>query len=365
MYLLPPFPDESSWERLALLPCDPLADSDALLRVLECGGREFTRFLVDFDLAAIWHATLAAAGRASQLPASCAGPFRDARMAAAARYLVQLHALHRLERIFSRAGIAYAVMKGAAIREEMLDDPSVLLASDVDVLVAPADRLQAAALLVDGGFAMRLDPVNISHEVGLSMTDADIDLHWHILRPGRTRVELTEELLARRVRRNGFWTLSDMDCTFMMLTHPAFTKHICSPHMGLARVMSFLLWHRRVEAHWEGVARTLQRAGLKTAAWAMLGWYGALAPQSLKADLAQRRECLRPGCARAAYLDFWLRHNLPSRWVDRALPIQAGLITFLHDGPLDVWTAYQGWFAARRHRGEQTSEFEGVGGGST
>ncbi|MDP3673049.1 MAG: nucleotidyltransferase family protein [Telluria sp.] len=357
MYLLQPFLAESRWERAALIPCDPSAGAQTLLEALDRGGPPFVRFLLDFDLGALWHLSLEQAGLGASLDPATASHFRAARMAAAARYMAQTEALRRIDRVFSDGGIAYAVMKGAAIREQVVADPSVLAAGDVDVLVLPAERVKAAALLVEAGFRMRLNPDNISHEVLLQSAGADVDLHWHILRPGRTRVELTGELLGRRVRRDGFWTLSDRDSTFLMLTHPAFAKYVCSPHMGLARVMSFLLWHKRLDAHWNGVVEMLERTGLKTAAWAVLRWYGALAPLAFEEDLAKRREALRPGRVRAAYVNFWLRHNLPSRLIDRAPAIQFGLIAFLHDAPSDALAAYRGWYGARRDRASDVREF--------
>ncbi|MCM2290674.1 MAG: nucleotidyltransferase family protein, partial [Sulfuritalea sp.] len=194
-------------------------------------------------------------------------------------------------------------------------------------------------------------------EVTFHSPAADIDLHWNILRPGRTRVDLTPELLGRRVRVNGFWGLSDDDSTFLMLTHPAFAKYICSPHMGLGRVMAFLLWSQKVDVHWPAVLALLERAGLKTAAWAMLTWFVALAPASLQPRLSQWRESVRPGRLRAWYLERWIRHNLPTRLLAHAWLIQFGLTGFLHDRPSDVWVAFRGWHSSRRNRETDAREF--------
>ena len=176
----------------------------------------------------------------SSVPEMQRGQLHAARLAAGARYMAQQQAIAEVDRLFEAAGIPYAVMKGALVRELLHADPSVRAAGDIDVLVSPADRQEAARLLVGAGFKMHLDVLNVSHEITLKTASADIDLHWNILRPGRTRTDLTAELLSRRVRVNGFWGLSDSDSTFLMLVHPAFAKYVCSPHMGLSRVLSFL-----------------------------------------------------------------------------------------------------------------------------
>jgi putative nucleotidyltransferase-like protein len=361
MYFLPLSPDFQR-ARLALSPCDPSSEPSAMAGLLSRSGPEFTQFLLEFGLAPYWNAAVASEAGCAQVPASCLKGLQEARLAAAARYLAQQDAIHALDRVFESAGIRYAVMKGAAIRERIHADPSIMLANDIDVLVAPADRVAATALLAGAGFKVHLDPANISHEILLHSDSAEIDLHWNILRPGRTRMDVTAELLSRRVRVNGFWTLSDTDSTFLMLIHPVFSKYICSPHMGLARVMGFLLWLTKAQPYWPRVLEMLGRAGLKTAAWAMLGWYLALAPDSLRPFLSEWRDSVRPGLLRAAYLDLWLRHNLPSRLIGYPPAIQFGLTAFLHDHPSDALIAYRGWHRARRNRDHDANAFRGIEG---
>jgi hypothetical protein len=216
--------------------------------------------------------------------------------------------------------------------------------------VAPADRQEAARLLVGAGFRMHLDTRIVSHEITLQGPSADIDLHWNILRPGRTRTDLTADLLGRRIRVDGFWGLSDSDSTFILLVHPAFAKYVCSPHMGLARVLDFLQWSPRAAVHWHTVRELLDRSGVKAAAWATLTWFEALAPQRLHPLLGSWRDAIRPGPVRARYLELWLRHNLPSRLIANPWTIQFGWTAFLHDRPSDALVAWRGWRLARRNR---------------
>jgi hypothetical protein len=241
-------------------------------------------------------------------------------------------------------------MKGAHVRECVYPDPALRPASDIDILIAGSDRRRAANVLLETGHTVHVEPTNVSHEATFSQGAVDIDLHWSILRPGRTRVDLTAELLARRQRTNGLWGLSDNDTLFLMLTHPAFAKYVCSPNMGLSRVADFLLWIQMRPVDWPAVLRLLQRSGLKTAAWAMLNWFRMLAPPDAPATLGGWIETVRPGRLRAAYLRQWLLHDLPSRWLDRPLLIQFGFTLPLHDRPGDVLHALRGLQQARKNR---------------
>ena len=91
-----------------------------------------------------------------------------------------------------------------------MDGMTISTGSDIDILIAPADRRPAAQVLIDAGYRVHAEPAIISHEATFSRGAVDIDLHWHMVRPGRTRVDLTAELLARRQRIKGQWGLSDL-----------------------------------------------------------------------------------------------------------------------------------------------------------
>ena len=257
-------------DQQALLPADTHAGPAACRAALAGGGADFLQLILAQGLGPLWHHRLQTGGRLDALPQDTAEALREARLSAAGGYLAQRAALDRLDRLFEAAGIAWLVMKGAHVRECVYPDPALRPAGDIDILVAPADRRRAARALLDAGYAVHAEPANISHEATFSHDGVYIDLHWHILRPGRTRVGLTEQLLERRQRSGGQWGPSDGDTLFLMLTHPAFAKYVCSPNMGLGRVADFLLWLQQRPADWPGVVKQLDDAGLKTAAWAML-----------------------------------------------------------------------------------------------
>ncbi|MGB8145740.1 MAG: hypothetical protein WCF05_11315, partial [Chromatiaceae bacterium] len=167
----------------------------------------------------------------------------------------------------------------------------------------------------------------------------------------RTRVDLTAELLVRRQRIKGHWGLSDSDTLFMMLTHPAFNKYVCSPNMGLGRVADFLLWIQQRPVDWPAVLRLLERSGLKTAAWTMLNWFHRLAAPDVRTTLDAWIDTVQPSPLRAAYLGEWLERDLPSRWLDRPFLIQFGFTLALHDRPGDLLHALAGLQRARRNQG--------------
>jgi hypothetical protein len=345
--------------RLALLPAASPIDPEALRAALAEGGTEFLEFVVGQDLGPLWHHTLLSHGLLESLPPTSVAALREARMAAAMGYLAQRAALEKLDGLFGAEGIPYIAMKGAHVRECVYPDPALRPASDVDLLIAPADRRRAARALIDTGCTVHADPANISHEATFSQGLVDIDLHWHMLRPGRTRVDLTGELLARRQRVNGLWGLSDPDTLFLMLTHPAFAKYVCSPNMGLARVADFLLWINQRPVDWPRVLCLLERTGLRTAAWTMLTWFRTLAPADAHATLDAWRADVRPGRLRAVYLRQWLARDLPTRWLDLPLLIQLGFTLPLHDRAGDLRHALHGLRAAKRNRARDLASLLG------
>lgn len=338
----------------ALLPAAQPVEAKACCDALAAGGRPFLDLILAQDLGPLWHHCLQAGGLLVTLPSHAVEALHEARIAATAGYLAQRAALLRIDELFESAGIPYVVMKGGHVRECVYPEPSVRSCSDLDILVERTDRQRAARLLVDAGYGAHVEPATISHEATFSRPPVDIDLHWDILRPGRTRIDVTAEFLARRQRVNGFWGLSDGDTLFLMLTHPAFAKYVCSPNMGLARVADFLLWVQTRPVEWTSALKLLEQAGLKTAAWTMLSWFRMLAaPQSI-ARIEGWLDTVKPGRLRAAYLEYWLMHDLPSRWLNRPLPIQIGFTLFMHDRVTDAQHAIKGWWQARRNAHKDT-----------
>ena len=344
--------------RLALLPVAGPEAASRCLAALKEDGVAFTEFLRSQDLLPLWHDCLQSGGLLASLPQQTENIFRQARREAAVSYLAQQVALQNLDRLFEAEGIGYAVMKGVQVRERVYSTPSARTCGDIDVLVSEEVKLTAARLLTELGYSVYISAENISHEVTFSKPPVDFDLHWNILRPGRTRVNVTRQLLERRQRVNGFWGLSESDTLFLMLTHPAFAKYVCSPNMGLSRVADFLLWIRQQQVDWSAVRFVLEQTGLNSAAWIMLSWVRILAPADEQNQIDAWRYTIRPGRMRARYLQAWLDHDLPTRWLNYPKRIQLGMTLFLHDRPADILHALRGWRRARRSASADVRSFE-------
>ena len=310
---------------------------------------QYVDFLIWHGLAGWWLAQLKTAGLASQIPESAHKKLTKDQRGAFAIYLMQTHAISEVSAAFEKKDIVYAFFKGAAVREEAYATPSLRSACDVDVLVTPAARFDAIACLESLGFAQQSEVDASAHEVTLIRGRVDIDLHWDILRPGRTRRPLVDSLLSERVRGPTLWRLSDTDTVFMMLVHPAITKYVCSRNMGLNRVLDFALFTRTRPIDWAGVQRRLDEAGLQTAAWCTLRWFSLLhAPDVLIPP--NFLTAIAPGPLRKAYLNLWLIYDLPGRLLNRAdWLVRAGFTLPMHDRPSDAWRALRALMLSREH----------------
>ncbi|WP_162527447.1 nucleotidyltransferase family protein [Casimicrobium huifangae] len=274
-------------------------------------------------------------------------PLAAVRTAAVAKYLLHCAALSELDHAFQVAGIRYAVFKGAHIREWIYRDPTLRDPADVDVLIAAEDNDSAISALMDAGFEPQPDSATVSHELIMLRRGIEIDLHWHIVRPGRLRTDITADLLSRRQRMANIWTLAPSDAALIMLLHPAFTKYVSSPSMRLVRVHDFLLVVRDQPIDWNAVATQLERCGTRGAGWAVLKWFQLLHPlaHEVPGEFEQR---LRPGVLRRAYIHWWLERDLPTRLHAWPLIVQFGFTLALHDTPQDAVRALVGIFKARR-----------------
>lgn len=336
------------WHRLALAGGDPSASRATLTQTLAALSPgefpAFAQFLIWHKIAALWHERLEAADLLSSIDPDSANTLRTNRIATSAMYLAQRQALAEIDRLFERHSIPYVAIKGASVREYLYHDAALRPASDIDILIAPAQRLEAARILIEAGFRFERDPENIDWEATFHRGAIAIDLHWNILRSGRTRCNLVLGLLARRQRQGLHWTLSPPDTVVLMLIHPAFTKYVTSPNMAMISIVDFLLLLRTQTIDWDLVASRLNNVGLKTAAWTVLTWFRWLViPID---DLTQTEYVyikLQPGPARRRYLHSWIKRDLATRWLQRPLPIQLGFTLVLHDRPFDAARAVVSW----------------------
>lgn len=344
-------PDPFRMHRVALRAASPsLAAGDlhmVLQEIDESGTLAFADFLIDRGVASFWHQIVLTHHTADAAPDLMAA-LKLERMSDVMLYMAQKAALREVDALLEANNIVYAVMKGAHVREQVYADPALRSAGDIDILVSLAQREAAVRALLQAGFTLNANPENISHEATLIRGGVAIDLHWDILRPGRTRIGVADQLLNRRQRADGYWGLSDTDTVFLMLVHPAFAKYVCSPNMGLNRVVDFILWMHKRPVDWGVVAGMLEKTGLKTAAWAVLQWITMLLTPTSQPVPDSFIASISPGKLRSRYLMYWVRHNLPTRWQHKPLLIQLGFTLLLHDRPADAGHAIAGWLRAKR-----------------
>jgi len=320
----------------ALLAAFPDVSEETLVRELDSNGSDFAAFIIDHGLGPQWHLRTERA------------EFHESRLAAEALFLAQEHALKDIDAALEKAGIAYAVIKGAANRLILYDNPAIRASHDLDLMVQPEDRVQAAAALVEAGFAAKPYANSISREIMLTRGEVTIDLHWALLREGRLRQESIEEMLGRRLRRGETWMLRSDDAMFVLLVHPAFAKHLAGWDMGLHRVMDIVEWLRTQEFSWPAIRSQLEKDGVQTAAWATLRWVELLSGPRALPHLDPMMSDIRPGRLRRARLNRWLEKDYPARLSDRHWLRLLGFTPFLHDAMGDAMRAFVGREKARR-----------------
>ena len=278
-------------------------------------------------------------------------------MAVEALYLAQENALREVDDALNGAGIDYAVIKGAANRLFLYDNPALRACLDIDILVSPEARGSAALALADRGFEPAPEARNISRVVVMTRNDGDVDMHWSLLREGRLRHDLTPGMLARRRRQGDVWVLGPEDTLFALLVHPAFAKHLAGWEMGLHRIVDLLFWLQTQDFDWPTLRDLLKSNGVGTAAWATLRWAQLLAQPHLPAQLEMMLSDLEPGRLRRAWLNRWLRRDWSARTSDKHWLRLLGLSMFLHDTPGDSMRAFRGRRRAQRRSGEDLAAF--------
>ncbi len=251
----------------------------------------------------------------------------------AGRYLLQRYAARRVNRCLIDAKVPYAVVKGAAIRERLYPDPSLRSADDIDLLLDPEHLATAIQALTANGFLLQPDRRNLSHEVMLHDDYTTIDLHWHILRPGRCRIDLSRKLLDTLKFQEPFPVLSGDADLLVMLVHPAITNYINGRTSKLIRVIDLDRMLRTTQPDWDWILPLISAAGLRTAAWAVLYWQRSLLDTPV--DPAVLRY-LEPGRLQRRYLTSWIDHRLTAR-----LDVLPGLVQWaftlaLHERPGDA-----------------------------
>ena len=316
-----------------------------LVQTIDTRGPEFVRLVVDLGLGPLWHART---GREE---------FYQSRMTAEALYAAQVHALAEISPLLEDAGIRFAVIKGAANRCLLYENPALRACHDIDILVERSDRVRAASALVDIGFQALPEERSISRELVLVKGAAIVDLHWELLREGRLRSDPVSPMLERRRPVGDLWTLSAEDSVFTLLVHPAFAKHLGAWDMGLHRVADVVIWLRTQPFDWRLLRDRLDQYGVRSAAWVTLRWaqllVGEHAPEGLESMLSD----VRPDRLRRAWLNLWLERDLSERMSNSHFARLLGFSLLIHDTVGDAVRAIRGRRQARRREDEDLAAF--------
>jgi hypothetical protein len=320
------------FHRLALAPLlsENLLEAITVVKntIQQVEEQPFLIFLLHNGLGPFWFELLKKNKITSLFSPEFTRELRNITSYSESQYLFQKAALEKIDNLFTKHSIPYAIFKGAHTRELLYTNPPVRSACDIDILISRSDQITAIKALVDTGFVFHPAAVNISHEASLSDKRITIDLHWEILRPGRTKRDVTDDLLATRQHFSDHCGLNNEANLFIMLVHPVFTKYATSPNASLMRVVDLVNWIEQRELDWNTVLFWLDQAGLRTAAWLMLEWMHSVTDIDLPQPITSQ---LQPGRLQTKYLQHWIDNNLATRYMKHPYIIQAFFTLPVHD----------------------------------
>ncbi|MEP4484831.1 MAG: nucleotidyltransferase family protein [Halioglobus sp.] len=296
------------------------------------GESEFLTFLLQQGLAPMWDKALETAepcGFSNHFLAT----LHQARLLATGAYLIQRNRMNDIRTILDGEHMAHAVYKGAAVREKIYSEPALRPAADIDVLIHEDDKIKVVEAFQNSGYVFYGEAKSISHEANLVKGKSSIDLHWDIMRPGRTRVSIVKWLLEEREDCGDFWSFNTEGALMVMLMHPVFTKYSTTPQASLVRILDLVGLLEQTQPDWKKLYAWLERSGMQTAAWITLRWLNLLTGESIAEPV---QSSLKPGRAKTKYLNYWLENNFSTRYLDKPAIVKAGFTLPAHDSVGDA-----------------------------
>lgn len=266
---------------------------------------------------------------AQRLDHAVVQPLRVVRRRQALSLMLRQEAASAAGRCLEAAGIDYVLFKGILLGEMLYGDPLLRPSADVDVLFDEADRPRAHAALLEAGFEPAPQPDQPAYELSYVRQGANLDVHWHPIEPGRSRIPLTPCFLEGRQQRDGLWYPPHHATFLALLLNPAISDYVSERLIQPLDVDRFL---RQVDADLTPAVSILRRAGLATAGWTMLEHtrrlFGTPIPEELEV-------ALRPGPWRRRHLRRWLEHNPAQVYLHSPWKVRASFSLLLHDRPVD------------------------------
>ena len=288
------------------------------------------------------------------------GKFKAVCLQGTKTYLAQKKVMLEIDSLFAAAGISHAFFKGAQVREIVYAKPAYRPSKDIDLLISPKERNRALQLLAGAGYTLHFDPANVSHEVNMVKQEVVVDVHWDIMRPGRTRISLVEEFLERRQRYSFFWGLDAEVSLFIMLTHPVFTKYSTAPQSAVIRLVDIIQWLEELELEWSRLCRYLRSSGMITAAWITMRVVVNLTGRQPAKELPCKE---LPKAWKKKILSFWLARNLSTRFMKYPAVIKYIFTALAHDSCMDAYRFYLTARQERKQRKSTVEELESLGTG--
>jgi hypothetical protein len=313
----------------------------------------FVDFLILNGLASFWNTFLHDSEIAAQFSDEELQKIKRVSLVNAANYLMQKHVLDLITSLFNKESVPHAVFKGTHIREIIYDDPNIRPAADIDVLVYPADLEKTVRILTEAGFSLNIKEQNISHEVTLYFKNVAIDLHWHILRPGRLRIPLTEEFLATRQQYPTHTGFNAETTLFIMLVHPVFTKYSTTYLASLVRMIDLIQWIRTQSINWDALTELLKKYRVCTATWITARYLEILTGETLPDTFVKQ---IKPAKRKRTYLNSWLLSDRSSKLLDYPFAIQIGFTLPAHDSIFDAARFMRILFQERYHSKQKVED---------
>lgn len=274
----------------------------------------------------------------------------------AVQQLMEQKHLKIIHQAFRAAAIPYFIFKGANLRYIIYQNPALRSSCDIDIFVPDTHKIEAVKCLALEGYELHATDENVSFEVSMVRNNVHIDLHWYFLRQGRTRIDMTKYLFANTEQfSNGFWGLNHSANLYVMLVHPVFSKHLVSPSSMLIHMVDLhrLLQHPLTD--WDAVIKILDQSGMRTAAWCSLDFLYRCSGVDEVNVLAEK---IRPGYLRGKFIEYWIEHDLISRFFSSKLPFRSLFSLALQDRFGDAVRAVSTLKKTMKQSGHQIKDVE-------
>ncbi len=243
-------------------------------------------------------------------------------------YLQQKAAIQQFTKVLDNESIPHTIFKGAHTRELVYNNPATRPSCDIDVLIQEDRREEVIQLFIDLGYTLYAPEENLSHECSLNTANISVDLHWHILRPGRVPGELTNQFLANRRQHDDHWCCDHTANLFILLIHPVFSKYSHMTRYGLIRMVDLLNWFTTQQIDHQRLQLLLDQTGLRTAAWVTLTYLHFFTGD---ANIQKLANDLSPSPIKKTYLNLWLQSDLAARLIDYPMAVKLFFTLFAHD----------------------------------